>query len=116
MNASPPDRQPDRAIRVAIVEDDRATREGLDALISGAEGYDCVATFCSVEDALEGMSAVASNKSSPVSPDVLLLDIRLPGMSGSDGVRLFQEKFPKLEIVIRKRSSNPSATALAATC
>ncbi len=97
MNATPPDRQPDSPIRVAIVEDDRATREGLCSLINGAAGYACVATFRSVEEALEVMCAGAPNR---LSPDVLLLDIRLPGMSGSDGVRVFQEKFPQLEIIM----------------
>ncbi len=33
-------------------------------------------------------------------PDVLLLDIQLPGMLGSDGVRVFHEKFPALQIIM----------------
>lgn len=80
------------AIRVAIVEDDRATREGLGLLIGGTSGYQCVGTFRSVEDALRSLSNAL--------PDVLLLDIHLPGMLGSDGVKLFRERFPSVEVLM----------------
>ena len=86
------ERQPDRAIRVGIVEDDRATREGLGMLINGTPGYKCVSTFRSVEDALR--------RSDSETPDVLLLDIHLPGMLGSDGVGLLQEKFASVQIIM----------------
>ncbi|HJZ82270.1 MAG TPA: response regulator transcription factor [Pyrinomonadaceae bacterium] len=77
-------------IRVAIVEDDRGTREGLSMLINGTPSYRCVAAFRSVEDALRANTAY----------DVLLLDIDLPGMSGSDGVRLLKEKHSGAEILM----------------
>jgi|SRR5579884_1515086 len=80
-----------RPIRVGIVEDDRVTREGLAQLIGGTSGFECVAQADSVEHALERMRQA---------PDVLLLDIRLPGMSGSAGVHVFREKFPSMQIVM----------------
>jgi len=86
------ERQPCRPIRVAIIEDDRGTREGLGMLINGTSGYQCVGTFRSVEDALRWAGGAA--------PDVLLLDIHLPGMLGSDGVRLLREKFTPVEIIM----------------
>ena len=92
MTATNPNRQPNQPIRVAIVEDDRATREGLGMLINGTPGYACVDAFRSVEDALRSKGCDA--------PDVLLLDIQLPGMSGSEGVRVLQAKFPALEIIM----------------
>jgi len=73
------------SIRVAIVEDDRATREGLALLVDGTAGYCCRDTFRSVEEALRARGP---------SPDVLLLDIHLPGVPGSDGVKALQEKHP----------------------
>jgi DNA-binding NarL/FixJ family response regulator len=79
-------------IRVAIIEDDRATREGLAMLINGTPGYRCQATFRSVEDALRSIGGDA--------PNVLLLDIDLPGMSGSDGVRMLKEKWTRAEILM----------------
>jgi DNA-binding NarL/FixJ family response regulator len=79
-------------IRVAIVEDDRQTREGLGLLIDGASGYQCVAHYRSVEEALPRLDDDR--------PDVLLLDIRLPGMPGSEAVRLFRDQRPGLEILM----------------
>ena len=86
------ERHPGKPIRVAIVEDDRATREGLGMLISGTPGYHCVSTFRSVEDALL--------RADGEMPDVLLLDIHLPGMLGSDGVRPLQEKYSSVQIIM----------------
>src|SRR6185369_636493 len=79
-------------IRVAIVEDDGATREGLGLIVKSTPGYDCVGTYPSVEEDLR-MPADAR-------PDVLLLDINLPGMPGSEGVKLFLSKYPALRILM----------------
>lgn len=79
-------------IRVAIIEDDRATREGLGMLINGTSGYQCVGTFRSVEDALRSGNDKA--------PDVLLLDIELPGMLGSDGVPILKQRYPSVEVLM----------------
>ena len=83
-------------IRVAIVEDDPPTRDGLALLIGGTPGYECVGAYPSVEDALRspcwGDRAAA--------PDVLLLDIHLPGMLGSEGVKVFQERSASTQVMM----------------
>jgi DNA-binding NarL/FixJ family response regulator len=79
-------------IRVAIVEDDRSLREGLGILINGTPGYQCPRTYGSVEEALRLMSLAPA--------DVLLLDIHLPGMLGSEGVRIFRERFPATQVLM----------------
>ena len=79
-------------ISVAIVEDDRPTREALAALVGGTPGFTAVATFGSVEEALAGLSSGAAN--------LLLLDIHLPGIQGSQGVRALRECHPGLQIVM----------------
>src|SRR5258708_17306430 len=76
------------AISVAILEDRREFRDYLPALISGSEGFECVGSFRSVEDALPGINRNV--------PDVILLDIGLPGMSGIEGIRLFKEHYPEI--------------------
>ena len=82
----------DASLSVAVVEDDRGTREGLAALIGGTPGFGCVGTFVSVDDALRGLAAAV--------PDVLLLDIHLPGLPGSKGVRLLREKYPRMQVLM----------------
>jgi DNA-binding NarL/FixJ family response regulator len=79
------------AIRVMIVEDDRAVREGLSLIINGTPGYVCVGTFASVEEAL---------RSRGEQPHVMLLDINLPGVSGSEGVKLFRDRYPALQVLM----------------
>jgi len=79
-------------IRVAIVEDDSAMREGLAMLIGGTPGFCCVDTFPTVEDALAATQGEA--------PDVVLLDIHLPGMLGSEGVRLLKDKHPATQVLM----------------
>lgn len=84
--------QPTEQIRVAIVEDDRSTREGLGILICGTPGYRCVGTFRSVEEALRLIGLDL--------PNVLLLDIHLPGVPGSEGVRMLKERYPSMQILM----------------
>jgi DNA-binding NarL/FixJ family response regulator len=85
--------QPNAAvIRVAVVEDDDATREGLGRLISATSGFECAGAFRSVEEALR--------YTLDPRPDVLLLDIGLPGMSGCEGVRALQQVYPTTQIVM----------------
>lgn len=79
-------------LRVAIVEDDRAVREGLSFLIDGTAGYRCVGHWDSVEAALGHPAGEA--------PRVLLLDVHLPGMLGSEGVRPLLEKYPDVTILM----------------
>ena len=79
-------------LRVAIVEDDVTTREGLAVLIGGTPGYLCVGRFGSIEELL---------RRPPDRPaHVVLLDISLPGVSGAEGVRLVRERWPSTEVLM----------------
>lgn len=82
----------EKPVQVVIVEDDRAVREGLGMIINGTPGFSCGGTYRSVEEALRLMPAASS--------DVMLLDIHLPGMLGSDGVLVFREKYPSMQILM----------------
>ncbi|HET8647375.1 MAG TPA: response regulator transcription factor [Vicinamibacteria bacterium] len=83
---------PETKIRVGLVEDDAPTRDGLRWLIGSTDGFACVGAFGSVEAALAGLAAEP--------PDVLLLDIHLPGMLGSEAVPLLRQRFPRTQIVM----------------
>jgi YesN/AraC family two-component response regulator len=78
-------------IKVAIVEDNREIREGLAVLINGSPGFACVATYPNAEEALDEIPREA--------PDVVLMDIRLPRMSGIECVARLKERLP-LQIVL----------------
>jgi DNA-binding NarL/FixJ family response regulator len=79
-------------IRVAVVEDDRSTREGLVALMASTPGLAAVGSFASVEEALRSLDRK--------NPDVLLLDIHLPGMLGSEAVKVFRARYPSMQILM----------------
>src|SRR5258706_9744604 len=80
------------SIRVAIVEDDEQVRENLATLIRETKGFECVGTFGSGELLLASMPRR--------SPDVVLMDVNLPGMSGVECVRLLKARLPDLLVVI----------------
>jgi DNA-binding NarL/FixJ family response regulator len=79
-------------IGVAIVEDQRDTREGLSLLINNATRFECRHVYASMEAALEG---IGTNP-----PRVALVDIGLPGLSGIDGVRILRERYPSIAPVL----------------
>jgi DNA-binding NarL/FixJ family response regulator len=79
-------------LRVAIVEDDKTTRDALAALVDGTPGYRCVGRYQSVEEALRAPHAGTV--------DVLLLDLNLPGMSGTEVVRLFRDRWPATSVLM----------------
>lgn len=79
-------------IFVAIIEDNTAVREGLAFVIDTTEGFKCVGKYTSCEDALEGIIDER--------PDVVLMDIGLPGMSGIAGVRILKSKYPDIEVLM----------------
>ena len=78
--------EPQQTIKVALVEDDQRLREGLGMLVDGSPGFRLVGAFGSVEEALARRLGEA--------PEVLLLDIHLPGVPGSQGVKSLIEKWP----------------------
>jgi DNA-binding NarL/FixJ family response regulator len=79
-------------IRVAIVEDSRQIREALQQLIGGSEGYQVTGAFRCMEEAIEGLPCDL--------PDVALVDIGLPGMSGIDGIRQLTQLYPRLHFLV----------------
>src|SRR3954469_225870 len=80
------------AITVSLVEDDRGTRDSLTALLGGATALRCVSTYPTGEKALAGI---------PVEkPDVALVDINLPGMSGIECVSKLKIKLPTLRVLM----------------
>jgi len=82
----------DKPITVSIVEDVRGTRDNLVALFSHAPRLRCLNTYATGEDAVRGIPADK--------PDVALVDINLPGMSGIECVAKLKAQVPELQVLM----------------
>jgi len=82
-------------ITVSIVEDHPGTRQGLVQLLNESGGPRCLSAYASAEDAIRGIPLDR--------PDVALVDINLPGMSGINCVAELKSKLPKLHVLMLTR-------------
>ena len=87
-----PNRPLTMAIDVCIIEDDRETRESLVELLNDAPGLRCVGQYPAAETAIRAMPAQK--------PNVALVDINLPGMSGIECVSKLKSLMPSLEVLM----------------
>ena len=87
MNASPEE------IRVWLVEDNEIYRRGLSRAIDSANGMSCGGEFECAETALEALST-------PATPEVILLDVGLPGMDGLAALEKIRKLSPESRVVI----------------
>ena len=77
---------------VSIVEDDPVARESLSELVQQSPGVRCLSTFGSAEEALEQLPRQK--------PDVVLMDINLPRMSGIECVSLLKQQCPEVQVLM----------------
>jgi DNA-binding NarL/FixJ family response regulator len=78
-------------LRVVVIEDLREVREGLVALINGTSGYKCISNYGMMESALARIEKD--------NPDIILTDLGLPGMSGTDGIKKIREILSEIPII-----------------
>lgn len=79
-------------VKVAIVEDNKTTREGLKTIIDLSPGHGCV---CVCQTAEEALSLIPQHQ-----PDVVLMDIQLPKMSGVECVARLKELMPQVQVIM----------------
>jgi len=82
----------DRTIRVMLVDDQTIMLEGLETLLSVRPDIEIVGTVQSGEEALERLRTVV--------PDVILMDIRMPGMGGVKATEAIKRIYPHIVILI----------------
>jgi DNA-binding NarL/FixJ family response regulator len=82
-----------RLVHVALVDDDDAFREALRGALEEAPGFRCSHAFSSAEEAAQGLSSATV-------PDVVLMDISLPGRSGLEAVVELKARLPAVEILM----------------
>lgn len=79
-------------IQVAIVEDDDEIRPLLEMLIDRSPGFSCKQTFRDCE--------LAINSIIEHQPDVVLMDVELPGINGIEGIRYLNEHLPETDFIM----------------
>jgi DNA-binding NarL/FixJ family response regulator len=79
-------------ISVSIVEDNEKLRGTLVRVMNRADGFHCVSDYGNAEDALKELPQVR--------PDVVLMDINLPGMNGVECVRQLKQLLPQTQVMM----------------
>lgn len=79
-------------IRVAIFEDNTNLRQGLFQLVNGSDGFVCVGAFANCNQLQKNLV--------DAKPDVVLMDIEMPGISGIEGVRMIKANFPEVKVLM----------------
>ena len=80
------------AIKVSIVEDQEEIREGMRFLINQTTEFSCLSVYRNAEDAVTGLSMQQ--------PDLVIMDINLPGMTGIECIKRLKPKFPALQFIM----------------
>ena len=79
-------------IKVAIFEDNRNLRESLFQLIDGSDGFRCVGAFPNCDRLIQNLKESK--------PDVVLMDIEMPGLSGIEAIKILKENFPEIKVLM----------------
>ncbi|KUF15199.1 response regulator [Streptomyces silvensis] len=79
-------------VRVLVVDDQRLIRDGIASLLSIRPGIDVVGT------AVDGREAVA--RALELHPDIVLMDVRMPGMDGVEAVTVLRAEVPECRVVM----------------
>ena len=81
-----------RSLRVVIVEDDTLIREGFTNLINQSDNLICIANYDNCEEAIKNLTKD--------NPQIILMDIGLPGISGIEGIRRIKKIRADIEIIV----------------
>ena len=79
--------------QVGIIEDNKKIRQLMQRYLDMQEDMSCLVATESVEEMLDYLTTY-------LHPNVLLMDIQLPGMSGIEGMKIIQQKYPDIEIIM----------------
>ena len=78
--------------RIVIVEDNDAVREGFSLIINSVSNYYVVSTYDNAEDCIKNLK---KDK-----PEIILMDLELPGMNGIDAIAAIKKQNPGIELIV----------------
>ncbi|MCZ6702921.1 MAG: response regulator transcription factor, partial [Ignavibacteria bacterium] len=81
----------ERLVRIVIVEDDDVIRESFVSLLNDNERFICIADYDNCEEAIKRLAMDE--------PDIVLMDIGLPGISGIEGIKRIKNVRPNIDIL-----------------
>lgn len=79
-------------IKVVIFEDNLLLRESLFQLINGTSGFTCAGAFPNCDDIIYNIRKTE--------PNVVLMDIQMPGKNGIEGVKIIKENFSAIKVIM----------------
>ncbi|MGL5877097.1 MAG: response regulator, partial [Xenococcaceae cyanobacterium] len=79
-------------IRLLLVDDQSLICQGLKAMLSLEDDLQIVGTANSGKEAIEQIAEIA--------PDVVLMDVQMPGMDGREATRIISEQFPNVKVLV----------------
>lgn len=81
------------SLRIAIFDDNKNMRESISLLLKTEKEFEVVGSFSHVLDCMDDIRATR--------PDIVLMDIEMPGMTGIEAVKLVKKEFPELLILMQ---------------
>lgn len=88
----PPAKSSMTEIRIAIIEDDETIRQGYSYLMGNEPDFSIAGTYSSVEDAIKELPAIQ--------PDIIMLDVQLPGITGVDAIPVLKKLIPGVNVLV----------------
>lgn len=86
------------AVRVTIFDDNKKLLDSLSVLLDGSPGFQVAGIFTDCTD--------LESKVEKSQPDVILMDIEMPGINGIEGVKILRQKFPRINVMMQTAFEN----------
>ncbi|MDF7823874.1 response regulator transcription factor [Pontiellaceae bacterium B12227] len=90
-----------RKLKIMLVEDHPEFRETVEMILGSSADYDLISQFGSADQALRSLQSISTR----IQPDLILLDLNLPGLSGLDALPYFKSYLPDANVIILTQSN-----------
>jgi len=87
------------AVRVTIFDDNKRLLDSLSVLIDGSPGFQMAGIFENCNNLISDIERTQ--------PDVILMDIEMPGINGIEAVKMVKHRFPKMNVMMQTKTHRP---------